>query len=227
MKVCPVLKDTIDNIYELFKLVKMSHKRDAKLHSIQVENNFSGSNEDGEFVDGLKNPTIKLFYHTQWTARTDCLNGVIRNFDELQKFQNQSLENCSCLEIKTRIHGIKVYTLKFSYCFGIHSAHLILSHTDNLSQKLQAAQITAAHAQVVSRACVTTLESIRSENEFNSFWNNLKQFFEKHDEPRFLRRENITNCYMVSKAAGEHPENVEEEYRRQYYAALDSVITCL
>ena len=31
---------------------------------------------------------------------------------------------------------------------------------------------------------------------------------------------------MIGKAAGEHPENVEEEYRRQYFAALDSVITC-
>ena len=42
-----------------------------------------------------------------------------------------------------------------------------------------------------------------------------------------LRRKNIPNCYMIGKTAGEHSENVEEEYRRQYYAALDSVITCI
>ena len=64
MKVCPVFKDTIDNTYELTKRVKMSPKRDAKLDSIQAENNSSGSIEDNEFVDGLKNPTIKLFCHT-------------------------------------------------------------------------------------------------------------------------------------------------------------------
>ena len=40
-----------------------------------------------------------------------------------------------------------------------------------------------------------------------------------------LRRKNIPNRYMIGKAAGEHPENVEEEYRRQYFVALDSVIT--
>ena len=56
MKVCPVHNDTIDNTYEMINLVKMSPKRDAKLHSIQVENNSSGSNEDDEFVDGLKTP---------------------------------------------------------------------------------------------------------------------------------------------------------------------------
>ena len=38
MKVWPVLIDTINNTYELTKLVKISPKRDAKLHSIQVEN---------------------------------------------------------------------------------------------------------------------------------------------------------------------------------------------
>ena len=56
MNVCPIIKDTIDNTYELTKLVGMSSKRDAKLHSIQVENNSSGSIEDAKFVDGLKTP---------------------------------------------------------------------------------------------------------------------------------------------------------------------------
>ena len=146
MKVCPVLKDTIYNTYELTKLVKMSPKRDAKLHSIQVENNSSGSDEDGEFVDGLKNPTIKLFCHARWTVHVDCLNGVIRNFDELQKLWDWSLENCSCSDMKACIRGIKMCTIKFSYCFGIHLAHLILSHTDNLNQTLQGTQMTAVDA---------------------------------------------------------------------------------
>ena len=35
----------------------MSLNRDAKLHSIQAENNSSGNNKDDEFVDGLKHPT--------------------------------------------------------------------------------------------------------------------------------------------------------------------------
>ena len=109
MKVCPVFKDAIDNTYELTKLVKISPKLDAKLHSIQVENNSSVSNKDGEFADGLKNSTIKLFCHTRWTVCADCVKRVIRNFDELQKLWDWSLENCSCSEMKARIRGIKVY----------------------------------------------------------------------------------------------------------------------
>ena len=152
-----------------------------------------------------------------------------KNFDELQKLCDWSLENCPCSEKKARIRGIKVYTLKFSYCFGIHLAHLILSHTDNHSQTLQGTQMTAVDAQDVSRVCVTTLQSIRSENEFNLFWNKVKQFGEKHkiEKPHLPHRKNIPNRYVIGKAAGEHPENVEEEYRRQYFAALDSIITCI
>ena len=41
------------------------------------------------------------------------------------------------------------------------------------------------------------------------------------------RRKNVLNCYLIGKIAGQHPENVEEEYQRQYYAALNSVITCI
>ena len=93
MKVCPVLKETIDNTYEMTKLVKMFQKRDAKLHSIQAENNSSGSNEDGEFVDGLKNPTIKLFCHTRWTVRTDYLSGVIKTL--------MSCKSCGIGRLKT------------------------------------------------------------------------------------------------------------------------------
>ena len=61
IKVCLFLKDTIIETYKLEKLVKISPKCDVKLHSIQVKNNFSCSNEDGKFIDRLKKPTIKCF----------------------------------------------------------------------------------------------------------------------------------------------------------------------
>ena len=78
--------------------------------------------------------------------------------------------------MKARIRGIKVYTLKFSYGIGVHLTHWILSHTNNLSQTLQGTMMTAVHGQVVSCACVTTLKSVRIENELNLFWNKVKQF---------------------------------------------------
>lgn len=226
MKSCPVLQDTIDNTYELTKLVKKSPKRDSKLRAIQG-NTISG--DDDEYEEMLRNPTIKLFCHTRWTVRADCLKSIIENFDELQELWDWSLQNCSNSEMKGRIQGIKVHSLKFSYCFGIHLAYMVLAHTDNLNQTLQGTQMTAVDAQVISRACVTTLQSLRSEDEFNLFWAKVNQFVTKHnvEAPCLPRRRNPSIKHMLGKAPGEHPEKVEDDYRRKYYAVLDTVVSCI
>ena len=76
--------------------------------------------------------------------------------------------------------------------------------------------MTAVDAQVVSSAWIQFKQS-----------KTICAKKHKIDEPHLSRRKNIPNRYMIGKTAGEHPENVEEEYQRQYYAALDSVITCI
>ena len=80
MNACPILKDTIDTTYELTKLVKMSPKRDAKLKSLQEEQQNS---EPDDLDEWIKDPSIKLFCHTRWTVRRECLRSVIANFDTL------------------------------------------------------------------------------------------------------------------------------------------------
>ena len=92
--------------------------------------------------------------------------------------------------MKGRIQGIKIHSLKFSYCFGIHLAHMVLAHTNNLNQTLQGTQMTAIDAQVISCACVTTLQSLQSEDKFNLFWAKVKQFAAAHnvDAPSLPRR---------------------------------------
>ena len=161
--------------------------------------------------------------------RADCLKSIIENFDELQELWDWSLQNCSCSEMKGRVQGIKVHSLKFSYCFGIHLAHMVLAHTDNLNQTLQGTQMTAIDAQVISRACVTTLQSLRSEDEFNLFWAKVKQFATVHNiyAPRLPRRRNAPIKHMLGKAPGEHPEKVEDDYRKKYYAVLETVVSCI
>ena len=226
MKSCSVLRDSIDNTYELTKLVKKSPKRDAKLRAIQG-NTVSG--EHDEYEEMLKNPTIKLFCHTRWTVRADCLKSIIENIDELQELWDWSPQNSSCSEMKDRIQGLKVHSLKFSYCFSIYLAHMVLAHTDNQNQMLQGTQMTAIDAQVISRACVTILQSLRSEDEFNLFWAKVKQFATAHnvDAPSLSRRRNSPIKHMLGKAPGEHPEKVEDDYRRKYYAVLDTVVSCI
>ena len=89
--------------------------------------------------------------------------------------------------------------------------------------------MTAIDAQVISRACVTTLQSLRSEDEFNLFWAKVKQFATAHNiyAPSLPRRRNAPIKHMLGKAPGEHPEEAEDDYRRKYYAVLDTVVSCI
>ena len=139
MKKSKILKDTIDTTFELTKLVKKSPKRDTKLKSIQTEIVEDG---DGNPFDTMsKKPTITMLCPTRWTVRGNCLNGIIRNYDDLQELWEWSLDNTSDTEMKARIRGISAHAKQFSYCFGIHLAATLLQNTDNLSKYLQATQL--------------------------------------------------------------------------------------
>ena len=183
MKASPVLKNTIDNMYELTKLVKKSPKRDAKLHEIKhhVYGHESSEVGDDDEFNLLKNPTIKLFCATRWTVRAQCLNGVIGNFDDMQELWEWSIDNSSDTEMKAQIRGVKVYSKKFSYCFSIHLAQLILGHTDNLNKTLQNTQMSAIDVQIISRATVKTLESMRNDENYGMFWAKVTKFAEDHE----------------------------------------------
>ena len=90
---------------------------------------------------------MTLFCPTRWTVRADCLNAVIENYDQLQELWEWTLQNSNDTETKSRIRGVSAHTKTFAFCFGIHLAHLILGHSDNLSRALQSAKLSPNEAQ--------------------------------------------------------------------------------
>ena len=134
--------------------------------------------------------------------------------------------------MKARIRGIKVYSKKFAYCFGIHLAHLILSYTDNLNQTLQGTQMTANDAHANAKKCIETLERIRHNKnvkDFDLFWEKVTKFASKHkiDAPVLPRKRNPSLKAMWGKAAAEHPKCPEDDYRQKYNDAIDNIKGCL
>ena len=133
--------------------------------------------------------------------------------------------------MKARIRGISSYSKTFSYCFGIHLAATILNNSDNLSKTLQATQLSAVDAQRIARNTVSTLESIRSDQNFNLFYEKVKKFAHDHDvdEPSLPRkckpRMTIENYFSTTES--DHPETPEDEYRRKYFEAIDLVVSCI
>ena len=64
--------------------------------------------------------------------------------------------------------------------FGVFLVELILRHTDNLSKTLQAPSISAAVGQKITAMTVKTLSSLRTDENFDLFWQRVKDIA-KHE----------------------------------------------
>ena len=140
---------------------------------------------------------------------------IIENLDELQRLWEWAIENTSDTSMKARIRGISSYSKTFSYCFGIHLATTILNNSDNLYKTLQATQLSSIDAQRITRNTVSTLESIRSDQNFNLFYKKVKKFAHDHDvdEPSLpgKRKPRMTIENYFNTTESDQPETPEDE----------------
>ena len=223
MKSSKVLQDTIDTTFELTKLIKFSPKRDAVLCNLQSQIN----NE--AFEDFVKPPQVTPFCPTRWTICADCLNAVIENYDQLQELWEWSLQNSNDTETKPRIHGVSAHTKTFAFCFGIHLAHLILGHSDNLSRALQSAKLSANEAQEMACCTVMVLRSLRTEDNFELFCKTVTNFAKQHDagQASLPRKRKAPSKIIFGKAPHEDPQAPADNYRVKFFEVLDLVINCI
>ena len=151
MKNSALLKHTIDNNFELTKLVKKSLKKDSKLKEIQSSLAIADDCDNEDYELNEAKPSISMFCPTWWTVPGKCLMAIIENFDEFQRLWEWAIKNTSDTLMKARIRGISSYSKTFLYCFGIHLAATILNNSDNLSKTLQATQLSAVDARRIAR----------------------------------------------------------------------------
>ena len=108
-----LLKDTIDNTFELTKLVKKSAKKDGKLKEIENSLAIADDRDNEDYELNKTKSSISMFCPTRWTVHGKCLMAVIENFDELQRLWEWAIENTSDTSMKTRICGISSYSKTF------------------------------------------------------------------------------------------------------------------
>ena len=73
---------------------------------------------------------------------------------------------------------------------------LVLKHTDNLSQTLQHASLSAAEGQKIASMAVATLKSLRTD-DYDLFWEQAVQITEQLEvsEPQLTRRRRLPRQY--------------------------------
>lgn len=107
---------------------------------------------------------------THWTVRGDSLGSVVNNYAVLQETFEQSKNEVTDTEMKSRIIGVSAQMTSFEYLFGILLGVCILRNIDNLSKTLQNPEMSAAEAQDIVKLTTSTLQSIRTTEMFDQFW---------------------------------------------------------
>ena len=213
------MSDGLDISKEIINLIKKSPKRDSLLHKIQK--NISDEDDDVPTIG------IRKMCPTRWTVKADAIESILSNYNILQDVWEESLsETSSDPTLKARINGVSTYMKKFDFFFGINLANLLLRHSDNLSKSLQKGDISASEGQDMARMVVSTLKSLRNEDQFMMFWNKVQRDAkEKHvDEPSLPRKRQKPARFRDENASETSTStNPCEHYKDIFMEAVDAI----
>ena len=121
----------------------------------------------------------------------------------------------------------------FDFVFGLCLGELILSHSDNLSKTLQTPNLSAVQGQDCARMTVKVLEMLRSQENFDLFWDNVlsKSKPLNVDDPKLPRQrgapKRLEDFHGYGPAKPTTYETPKDIYRKHYFEALDHVLNCI
>lgn len=233
VKTVPLLKETLEDAYELTRLVKYSPKRQAALKNKQEELRINNLNLPVDNAGDTESfSRLRLLCPTRWTVRAKALQSVTNNYKailEMLAWCDDS-RNTSDSEIRARAGGLEKKMNSFNFMYGLQLSLLVLNHSDNLSATLQRPNICAADAQRTAKLVIETLRRIRSEEHAQSFFERVKTeaFRLGIDEPEpCLPRRKKTPRRFDEGASPHYHETAASHYRAQYYAAIDTVVSTI
>nr|XP_011435340.2 zinc finger MYM-type protein 1-like [Crassostrea gigas] len=211
-----VMRDSLDTVFEMSKLVKYSPRKDTILEQLKREM-------------APDTPGFRVLCPSRWTVRALSLNSVLENYSVLQSLWETCYECTKDYVICSRIIGVKTQMQSFDVLFGVSLGYEILRHTDNLSRTLQKKDLSAAEGQHITELSLTTLSEMRNKDSFDTFWESLNNKLDDLDvsEPRLPRRRKMPKRLETGNAPPEFATSEKELYKQMYYKALDLVMSCV
>ncbi len=213
-----IMADALETVYEITKLIKKSPKRQSIFKAIKnLEEVTTGS------------IGIRILCPTRWTVRAEALASITENYNTLQLTWDVAKDATKDTEIRARIAGVKAQMNQFNFFFGVHLGKKILNMVDNLSRSLQATSKSACHGQQIVGLTLTTLQSIRSDESFQAFWDTVEISQASVDvtAPTLPRQRKVPRRYEIGESAPEYPSSVQDHYRQIYFEAIDLVSSAI
>ena len=216
IKRCQLMRNALDTVQEIIKLIKKSPRRDATLQRLKEEM-------------AVKSPGIRILCPTRWTVNADALYSIISNYDVLHALWEESLDSVKDVEMRSRIRGVSSHMQSFDFFFGLVLGEMILRHSDNLSKTLQGTRVSAAEGQEVARMTVQTLKSVRTAEKFTLFWTKVTELASKLgvDEPKLPRKRKAPQRFEGGAGESHFPITVEDKFRQNFFEALDLIVSSI
>ena len=174
-------------------------------------------------------PGFRVLCPTRWTVRANSLQSVLDNYSVLQELWEEAKDKASDPSMKARIIGVQAQFRKFQYFFGVLLGELLLKHSDNLSKTLQSPKLSASEGQQIAAMTVKTLQSLRTDNNFDLFWTKAETVRQKLDvnEPELPRKRKRPRRFEDKNAEPEFSSDCKQHFRRQYFEAIDLIINSI
>jgi len=214
------VKNSLEVTHEITKLIKYSPRREGIFEDLKDKHDISV---------GYHTPGVRVLCPTRWTVCANALASVISNYDVLLNTWDEALEVVSDTASKARINGVASQMKKFDFVFGAILGEMILRHSDNLSQCLQKKTISAAEGQHVAKMVIDTLQSIRTDESFDLFWQKVAHFCEDNEvqEAQMPRRRKLPARFDDGLSSGHFSSSPKDHYRQLYFEGIDTAIGCL
>lgn len=211
-----VLRDVLDITYEISGLIKLSPKLDARFNTLKKEL-------------APDCPGFRVLCPTRWTVRANSLKSVLDNYSVLNALWDECLEERLQADIRARILGVQAQMKSFDYFFGTSLAYLVLRHSDNLSSTLQDKDMSAVGGQEVVKMTVKTLKSLRSDERYKLFWENVCQKASTLgvDDPVLPRKRRRPQRYEDGNSTEYHPDSPEVYYKPIFFESIDLIVNCI
>ena len=212
----PVIRDTLDTVEEMTKLIKKSPKREGLFQKLKND-------------IACESPGIRLLCPTRWTVRAAALTSISENYVVLRDTWSLAKEGSNDSEMRARISGVAKQMDCFTFFFGVELGRVVLNMADNLSAALQGSTVSASEGQSLMHMTVTTLQSIRSDDSFTLFWETIEKKRQECgvDEPYLPRQRKAPRRYEVGSSVPDVQSSVEGFYRQTYYEVIDHVIQAI
>ena len=145
---------------------------------------------------GSDSPSIHTLCPTRWTVWAQSLASITANYKELWHLWEEAVQETKDTEMKARIRGISSQMGNFRFFFGLLLSDMVLRHTDMLSKTLQNPELSSVEGHEIAMLTVKTLQSLRSESNFDMFWEKVEMRREEFElEVLDLAVASITACF--------------------------------